>query len=142
MDVEIGQVLSLIIRFNNRGEIAKSKHPYLVVDIDIESNVVEIAQIDSLKGKEFKALFKSNCVIYKNCPDEKVIDKDSYLQMDNIIKIDNFDGLNGFRRQFNKLSQEKLKEVLIRYREYQRNNRIDEDKQVYINQEELENLNK
>jgi len=33
-DIEIGQVLSLKIRFNICGEISRTNHPYLVVDID------------------------------------------------------------------------------------------------------------
>ena len=32
--LEVGQVLSLRIRFNNSGTISKGKHPYLIVDID------------------------------------------------------------------------------------------------------------
>ena len=53
--LEIGQVLSLRIRFNNNNIISSSKHPYLIVDINDEFNTVEIAQIDSLDGKEYKA---------------------------------------------------------------------------------------
>ena len=64
-DLSIGQVLSLKIRFNNHGDISKSKHPYLIVEIDTSLNVVEIAQLDSLAGKEFKASMKTNKIIVK-----------------------------------------------------------------------------
>lgn len=47
-DIEIGQVLNMKIRFNNNGDIAQRKHPYLVVNIDNEMNTIEIAQVDSL----------------------------------------------------------------------------------------------
>ena len=53
--IEVGQVLSLKMRYNNSGEVAPVAHPYLVVDVNQELNVVEIAQLDSLKGKEWKA---------------------------------------------------------------------------------------
>ncbi|MCM1105723.1 MAG: hypothetical protein NC355_02150 [Blautia sp.] len=79
-DLEIGQVLSLRIRFNNEGVISTTCHPYLIVDIDTEFNTVEIAQLDSLAGKEFKAAMRSNKVIYCDNPQETVIDKDSYIQ--------------------------------------------------------------
>ena len=64
--LEIGQVLSLKIRYNMAGQVSDKKHPYLILNIDKEnSKIVEIAQIDSLENKEYKALFKSNKVIYK-----------------------------------------------------------------------------
>ena len=60
MDIEVGQVLSLRIRYNNNGDIAVKKHPYLVVGINNELNTVEIAQLDSLYGKEYKAAMRCN----------------------------------------------------------------------------------
>lgn len=139
-DLEIGQVLSLKIRFNNEGAVAKSRHPYLIVDIDRELNTVEIAQLDSLLGKEYKAAMKSNKVIYCDEPQETVIDKDSYLQMDNTLKIELYDGLKAYRRQADKLSQKKLISVLQAYYNYHSNYEIDENKQVYMTQSELEGL--
>lgn len=65
-ELEPGQVLSLRIRFNNTNEISARKHPYLIVEIDSEMRTVEIAQIDSLAGKEYKAMFRSNKVIYSD----------------------------------------------------------------------------
>lgn len=96
--LEVGQVLSLKIRFNNSGTISQTNHPYLIIDIDTELNTVEIAQIDSLAGKEYKAAFKSNKVIYCTDPIETVIDKDSYIQMDNTIKIEMYHDLVLYRR--------------------------------------------
>ena len=75
-DIEVGQVLALKVRFNNHGDVARSAHPYLVVDLEEDLEVVEIAQIDSLKGKEWKAFRRSNKVIYSTDPTETVIDKD------------------------------------------------------------------
>lgn len=139
-DLEVGQVLSLRIRFNNSGLISKTKHPYLVVGVDLELNTVEIAQLDSLAGKEYKAAMRSNKVIYCDHPSETVIDRDSYIQMDNILKIELYDGLKDYRRQKDKLSSEKLKDVLRAYNTYHERNQIDEDKQVYMPRQELEEL--
>ena len=139
-DLEIGQVLSLKIRFNNEGVISRSRHPYLIVDIDTELNTVEIAQLDSLAGKEYKAAMRSNKVIYCDEPQEVVIDKDSYVQLDNTLKLELYDGLETYRRQTDKLSQEKLESVLQAYQKYHKDHEIDENKQVYMRQSELEGL--
>lgn len=135
--IEVGQVLSLKMRFNNSGLLSKTKHPYLVIGINDEFGTVEIAQMDSLLGKEYKAVKKSNKVIYCNEPDETVIDKDSYIQMDNKFLLEKHEGLEQYRRQADKLSEEKLADVIHSYYEYQRTHQIDEDKQVYVSMNEL-----
>lgn len=140
--LEVGHVLSLKIRFNNTGQTAKVKHPYLIVGVDAELSTIELAQLDSLAGKEYKAAMKSNKVVYCDDPVETVIDKDSYIQMDNILKIELYDGLEKYRRQTDKLSAGKLDEVLRAYYTYHDQYQIDEDKQVYMSQEELEGLQK
>lgn len=140
-EIEVGQVLSMKIRFNNTGKIATSNHPYLVVGIDENLNTIEIAQLDSLLGKESKAAKRSNKTIFCDDPQETVIDKDSYIQLDNTIKIEKHLGLNQFRRQRDKLSSDKLVEIITVYYEYHKKNEIDENKQVYIDQEELASLN-
>ena len=89
-EIEVGQILSLRIRFNNSGDISKSKHPYLVINVNEKFNFVEIAQIDSLEGKEHKALFKSNKVIFCTDPNETVIDKDSYIIHSELKNFQNY----------------------------------------------------
>ena len=140
-EIEVGQILSLRIRFNNSGDISKSKHPYLVIDINEKFNFIEIAQIDSLEGKEHKALFKSSKVIFCTDPDETVIDKDSYIQMDNTLRIENFSGLSAFRRQNDKLSKLKLASILNAYKNYHDKIEISENKIVYMDQAEIMSLN-
>lgn len=141
-DLEIGQVLAFKIRYNNSGTIAVKPHPYLVVGIDMELNTVEIAQLDSLAGKEYKAAKRSNKVIYCDNPQETVIDKDSYIQKDNTITVEYHENLSKYRRQKDKLSEGKLKDVLNSYRLYHEKYRIDENKQVYMSWEELQNIQK
>ncbi len=135
--IEVGQVLSLKIRFNNSGMVSQAKHPYLVVGINDEFGTVEVAQMDSLEGKEYKAAMKSNKAIYCDNPDETVIDKDSYIQMDNTFLLENHAGLEKYRRQKDKLSDKKLADAILSYQEYHRANHIDENKQVYMSMEEL-----
>lgn len=140
-DLEVGQVLSLKIRFNNRGDVSTTKHPYLIVDIDNEWGLVEVVQLDSLAGKEYKAAYKSNKIVYCDNPTESVIDKNSYVQLDNTILLEYFDGLEKFRRQKDKLSHAKLKYVISEYKHYHAHNQISESKQVVMNEEEILRLN-
>ena len=77
-DVVVGQVLWLKIRFNNAGDIAKIKHPCLV--LAVENDYVEVAHGDSLAGKEYKGAAKTNFVIY-NDNDRAIIP-----QIENILQ--------------------------------------------------------
>jgi hypothetical protein len=141
-DLEIGQVLWLRIRFNNSGSIAVSNHPCLIIDIDYDLNTVEIAHMDSLEGKEHQATSKKNKVVYATDPTETVIYKDSYAQLNNTIKIENHKALKYYRETEDKLSPEKLAEVIQAYRTYHQENQIDENRQVYIDEDELEYINR
>ncbi len=140
--IEIGQVLSLKIRFNNSGLVASVAHPILVLGIDEEKNILEVAHIDSItEEKKWKALLKSNVTIKKSNPNETVIDKDSFVQIDNIIQLENFPKLETKRRQTDKLSCEKFNKVLNRYNEYKENEWIDDNKKVFMSKEEIISLN-
>ena len=140
-DLIIGQVLAMRIRFNNSGDVAKRKHPYLIVGIDEALGMVEVAQLDILAGKEYKAMMKSNKIICCDNPDETVIDKDSYIQLDNSFQLEYFEGLSLYRRQIDILSEGKLLDVLTAYRKYHDGNEIDENKIVFMSVEEILALN-
>ena len=140
--IEIGQVISLKIRFNNSGTVASVAHPVLVLGVDKEKNILEVAHIDSItEEKKWKALLKTNVTIKKSNPPETVIDKDSFVQIDNIIQLENFPKLEIKRRQTDKLSNEKFNKVLKRYNEYKDNEWIDDNKKVYMTKEEIILLN-
>ena len=140
--IEIGQVISLKIRFNNSGTVASVAHPVLVLDVDKEKNILEVAHIDSItEEKKWKALLKTNVTIRKSNPTETVIDKDSFVQIDNIIQLENFPKLETKRRQIDKLSNEKFNKVLKRYSEYKDNEWIDNRKKVFMTKEEIILLN-
>lgn len=140
-ELEVGQVLSLKIRYNNNGDSSSTKHPYLIINVDDSLGVIEVAQIDSLAGKEYKAAFKSNKVILNSNPIETVIDKDSFIQMDNIILIEKCEELKGYRRQIDKLSAQKLQSVITAYKKYHETHEIDENKTVYMDKSEIVSLN-
>ena len=140
-ELKIGQVLVLKMRYNNSGTVSNVSHPYLIVDINNDLNYVEIAQIDSLAGKEYKALFKSNKVIYANNPNETVIDKDSFIQLDNTFRVEKLSELINYRRQEDVLSSVKLTDVLNAYNQYHDEHEIDENKNVYVDKNELLSMN-
>ena len=140
--IEIGQVLSLKIRFNNSGAVASVAHPILVLNVDNDKKILEVAHIDSItEEKKWKALLNSNVTIKKDNPDEKVIDKDSFVQIDNIIQLEYFPELEIKRRQSDKLSDKKFKKVLDRYLKYKENEWIDDNKKVFMSKEEIVSLN-
>lgn len=57
------------------------------------------------------------------------------------MRLEYFDDLVLYRRQTDKLSHEKLKDVLNAYHTYHETHLIEEDKQVYITKEELQQMN-
>jgi len=140
MLIEPGQVLTLNMQVSNSGLILYG-HPYLVLYANEDNNYIEIAQVDSLKGKEFKAARKTNKIIFCDEPQETVIDKDSYIQLDNLLRIEYFDELVLLRRQQDKLSINKFNDVLHTYEAYQSTHFLDENKQVYLSRSEITAIN-
>ena len=61
--------------------------------------------------------------------------------MDNCLRIEYFDDLCLLRRQIDKLSSIKFQDVINAYSDYQANNFIDENKQVYVSAAELKEYN-
>ena len=139
-DIEVGQVLSLRIRIDYYG-VFKDRHPYLVLDIREAENVLEVGQLHSLEGKPFEAIDNRNKVIFQGSPDETVIDKDSFIQKNNLILLEYYDGIEKYRRQKDKLSTKKLQSVIEAYKKYHTDHLIPEDRIVYLSKEELESLN-
>jgi len=140
-ELTAGQVLWLIFRFNNDGGVSNHEHPYVVVDI--EEKIVEVIQLDSLKdGNRLWAFSKHGKVIHCDNPNETVIYKDSYAQLNNKFTIDNFPGLLKYRRTKDFLSTDKFSSLLKTYQNYQKNNIIDENKIVHMTEDEIKELNK
>lgn len=148
-NIQVGQVLYLKIRFNNIGDISTTVHPYVVFKIDVQNNILEVIQLDSIKPKNMKMLLhykaKSGVsptyIVRFDNPKETVISKDSFAQLDNKFLLQNFAGLEKFLKNSNKLSSIKLKKLFEKYEEYHKKEFIDENKQVYISMEEILKLN-
>ncbi len=139
-DLIVGQVLSLRIRIDYFG-VFPDKHPYLILDIRDDDAIVEVGQLHSLEGKPFEAIDNKNKVIFNTNPVETVIDKDSFIQKNNTILLEYYEGLEKYRRQKDTLSSNKLKGVIHAYKEYHDNNEIPENRIVYLDKNEIEELN-
>ncbi len=148
--VRVGEILHIKMRFNNTGAISKTRHPYIIFKVDGKNSVLEIIQLDSIKPKNIKRLlhYKTRSgisptfIVPVSNPQETVICKDSFAQLDNKFTIENFVGIEKFRRDTDKLSDKKLQSLFAKYKEYHRQEFIDENKQVYITKEELLSLNR
>ena len=139
--LKLGQVIWIKARFNNSGAVSATKHPYIIIGHSKEMGYYEVAQFDSLAGKEYKAMMSSNKVIFCYNPDETVISKDSYVQMDNKFMIEEYPELAKYRSTKDTLSKSKFDDLVAAYTKYQRSHQIDDNKIVYMTKEEVEDLN-
>ena len=140
-ELKPGQVIWIRARFNNNGATSTARHPYIIIQPNEEMEYYEVAQFDSLAGKEYKAMRLSNKVIYCDDPEETVISKDSFIQMDNKFMIEDYPGLVKYRTTEDTLSKSKFDDLIASYNKYQEGHQIDEDKIVYMDKEEVEALN-
>ena len=141
MGVEVRQVLWLKMPFNNSGGVSLVEHPYLVIDVDQTLNVCTLVQFDSIDGKAHKVLMKSNKLVMNTGPAETVISKPSFAQLDNTMQVELFEGLAAYLRTTDKLSRAKFETVVKAYKRYREENKIDEDKIVYVDRDQLAGLN-
>jgi hypothetical protein len=79
--------------------------------------------------------------VCRDNPQESVIDKDSYVRLDDRYTIDVFDGLESYRRTDKKLSGQKLSEVKAAYTAYRAKHRINENRMVHMTEEEITKMN-
>ena len=139
-DILIGQVLWLVFRFNNSGDISDSEHPYVITDID--DTIVELIQLTSIKDdNRHLVASKHNKLIYCEFPVESVISKDSLAQLNNTFTIDYFPELVRYRKSNNTLTEERLVDLLSSYNDYHAENIIDENKIVHMSKAEVIALN-
>lgn len=112
-----------------------------MVIVKIEDNYIEVIALDKTKGKVHQLFHKYNYSINCEEPKESVISEDSYAQLNTKITIELFDNLVKSRKTIDKLSKDKLEELIKSYYEYQNENIIDEERIVYMTKEELIKLN-
>lgn len=141
MGVEIGQVVWLKLRFNNEGDVSATEHPYLILKF-IDDNTIEVGQLDKVRGKRWKLALESNKLITHDNPNETVIMEDSFIQMDNQFQLELYDGLKNYQKTSDKLSHDKMQDVIKTYEMYHQTHEIDENKQVYLSSDEIKELNK
>lgn len=79
--------------------------------------------------------------LFNTNPKEVVIDKDSFIQKNNTILLEYYDGIEKYRRQKDTLSSNKLGEVIKAYKEFHAKNEIPESRIVYLDKDEIEKLN-
>ena len=137
-DLEIGQVLWLKVRYQ-LDKVAETKHPMLIAKI--EDDYIEIIAIDKTAGKIHQLYRPCNHYINSQNPYETVLYEDSYAQLNTKLTIEKFPELVTFRKTKDCLSNQKLKELLEHYEEYQNSNVLDESRIVHMTKSELLEMN-
>lgn len=139
MELEIGQVLWLKVRYQTN-VIAKTPHPMLVAVIDIDGDKIEVIAIDKARDKIHQLYSQAN--YFLDSDNETVIKMDSYAQLNNTLTIEYFPELIKYRRTTDKLSKEKLNDLINDYNEYHNENFISDERIIHMSKEEILKLNK
>ena len=137
-DLKIGQVLWLKVKYQI-DKISDIKHPMLIADIHDE--YIEVIALDKTAGKLQNLYRPYNWYINYDEPKEYVIYEDSYAQFNTKLTIENFKELVKARKTDKTLSKNKLDELLNEYHMYQKENKIYEERIVYMSKEDIINLN-
>lgn len=140
MDIEVGQVLWLNVRYKTK-IISEVPHPMLVAVVNKEEKIIEVIAIDKARDKMHQLFSEANLFIDSESPKEKVIYVDSYAQLNNILTIEYFPGLIKYRKTKDKLSSVKLNDLLKEYNNYKNNNIIPDYRIVHMTKEEILELN-
>lgn len=140
MGLEIGQVLWLKVRYKTN-IIAKYEHPMLVAVIDIDEDKIEVIAIDKARDKISQLYNEANHFLDSDNPKEKVIYVDSYAQLNNTLTTEYFPELIKYRKTEEKLSNNKLEDLIKDYKMYHNNNFIPDERKVHMTKEEILKLN-
>lgn len=87
----------------------------------IKKDYIEVIALDKTAGKMYQLFHNYNYYIDSDNPKETVILEDSYAQLNTKITIDKIEELKFSRKTLDKLSDNKLDEVLLAYQNYQNN---------------------
>lgn len=136
--LEVGQVLWLNVKYQKNVE-SKVEHPMLICRV--EKKTIEVIALDKTAGKLHQLFHKYNYYINSSNPKESVITADSYAQLNTKLTIELTEELIGARKTVNKLSYDKLQDLIKAYYEYQENNKIDADRVVHMSSTEILKLN-
>jgi len=109
---------------------------------DIQEDYIEIIALDKTAGKLQNLYYPYNWYINSLDPKETVLYEDSYAQLNTKLTIELFSELSNYRKTTDLLSKNKLEELLENYKDYQRNNKIKEERIVHMTKNELLELNR
>ena len=137
-NLKVGQILWLKVRYQI-DKVSDVKHPMLIAEIN--DDFIEIIAIDKTAGKLQNLYFPYNWYINSENPKETVLYEDSYAQFNTKLTIELFPELSNYRKTTDMLSKDKLKELLSEYKDYQKNNKIKEERIVHMTKYELLELN-
>ena len=136
--LEVGQVLWLNVKYQKNVE-SKVEHPMLICRV--EKKTIEVIALDKTAGKLHQLFHKYNYFINSLNPKESVIFEDSYAQLNTKLTIELTEELIKARKTVNKLSQDKLQDLIETYNDYQKYNKIDADRVVHMSSTEILKLN-
>ena len=137
-DLEIGQVLWLKVRYQI-DVVAEVKHPMLIAKIC--DDYIEVIALDKTAGKMHQLFHNYNYYIDSTNPKESVIYEDSYAQFNTKLTIDKIDELKSARITTDRLSNDKLNDLLTEYQKYQDKYGVDEQRIVHMTNNEILYLN-
>lgn len=137
-ELQVGQVLWLKVRYQV-DMFAKEAHPMLIADI--KDNYIEVIAIDKTAGKLQNLYYPYNKYINCENPRESVIYEDSYAQLNNKLTIEKFPELSKYRKTTNKLSQNKLNEILFEYKDFHKSNIIKNERIVHMTKKDILTIN-
>lgn len=96
--------------------------------------------IDKARDKIHQLYSQAN--YFLDSDNETVIKMDSYAQLNNTLTIEYFPELIKYRRTTDKLSKEKLNDLINDYNEYHNENFISDERIIHMSKEEILKLNK
>lgn len=137
-NIKIGQVLWLKVRYQI-DKVADTKHPMLIAKI--YNDYIEVIALDKTAGKLHQLYKASNHYINSQNPKEKVISEDSYAQLNTKLTLEWDEVLIKSRITTACLTENKLTNLLISYNEYQKDNKVFEERIVHMSVEEILSLN-
>lgn len=137
-ELEIGQILWLKVRYQT-DIISPIKHPMLIAKVT--KNLIEVIALDKTAGKLHQLFHNYNFYINSENPKESVISEDSYAQLNTKLTIERTNYLINARKTKDKLSENKLNELLKDYDKYQSMYGVSESRIVHMTEEEILRLN-
>ncbi len=137
-EMKVGNVLWLKVRYQI-DIVSTVSHPMLIAKI--EDKYIEVIALDKTEGKMHQLFYPYNLYINSSNPNERVINQDSYAQLNTKITIEKHECLLKSMKTTDILSKNKLTEVLEAYDEYQKNNKLCEERIVHMSIEELISYN-